>query len=223
MTMPPQFPPPSNHPSGGYPPAPQGYPTGYAPGGPPQPSDRPAPPHADLGAPAAPAKPPKTTPRQWLNLAVLVAVLGGVAWGCHHFTRSDAEKVEAGQCVAVGGGRTDPKVDITDCAATAANYVVAARLDDSVAKCPQGDYASVWQTGSGGYTLCLQLNVHRGDCIAKSFDNTTKVACGAQATHRVTDILTGTTSDAGCGDEATSYLTYSKPELLVVCLAKAGR
>lgn len=135
------------------------------------------------------------------------AIGARTAPGSHHFTRSDAEKVEAGQCVAVGGGRTDAKVDITDCAA----------------KCPQGDYASMWQTGSGGYALCLQLNVHRGDCIAKSFDNTTKVACGAQATHRVTDILTGTTSDAGCGDEATSYPTYSKPEPLVVCLAKAGR
>ncbi|MQY18091.1 LppU/SCO3897 family protein [Nocardia macrotermitis] len=158
-----------------------------------------------------------------IGLVVVVGLIYLVSWGCHQVNKPDAEKAQVGQCVKVGGTNTDPKVDITDCGSIDANYKVAERQDKSSSSCPDGNYASVWQTGSGGYNLCLQLNVKEGDCLDKQFDNTTKVTCGSsEANYRVTNVLTGTTSADTCSNAATKYLTYSKPEQMVVCLSSVN-
>ncbi|WP_157121062.1 LppU/SCO3897 family protein [Nocardia miyunensis] len=155
-----------------------------------------------------------------IGLVVVVGLIYLVSWGCHQVTKPDAEKAQVGQCVKVGGTTNDPKVDITDCSSMDANYKVAERQDKSTSTCPDGNYASVWQTGSGGYNLCLQLNVDEGDCLDKQYDNTVKVTCdSAEANYRVTNVLHNTTNDSGCSNSATKYLTYSKPEEMVVCLS----
>lgn len=154
------------------------------------------------------------------GLAVVIGLIYLASWGCHQINKPDAEKVQVGQCVKVAGTTHDPKVDITDCSSMDANYKVAERQDKSTSTCPDGNYASVWQTGSGGYNLCLQLNVKDGDCLNKQYDNTTKVACDSpEANYKVTNVLNNTTSDSGCSNSATKYLTYSKPEEMVVCLS----
>ncbi|MFF3571828.1 hypothetical protein ACFYXQ_29015 [Nocardia jiangxiensis] len=155
-----------------------------------------------------------------VGLVVVVGLVYLASWGCHQINKPDAEKAQVGQCVKVAGTTNDPKVDITDCSSMDANYKVAERQDKSSSTCPEGNYASVWQTGSGGYNLCLQLNVKDGDCLNKQFDNTTKVACdSSEANYKVTNVLNNTTSDSGCNNSATKYLTYSKPEEMVVCLS----
>jgi hypothetical protein len=165
---------------------------------------------------------------------VLVAVITACAWGCHQLTKpapTAAEKVAVGQCVKLDGIAMAPKVDITNCDSTDANYKVAAREDDDSSKCPDSNDTSVTQTGSDSYNLCLQLNVKQGDCIEKSsLSATTKVAC-ASATggmanittyYRVTDVLTGTTDDSGCSQAATQDLKYTEPDPMVVCLGPVG-
>lgn len=155
-----------------------------------------------------------------IGLAIVVGVIYLISWGCHQINKPDAEKVQVGQCVKVAGTTNDPKVDITDCGSIDANYKVVEREDKSTAPCPDSNDASVWETGSGGYNLCLQLNVQQGDCLNKESDNTTKVLCdSSDVTYKVTDVLTGTTSDSGCSNSAGKYLTYAKPDPMVVCLS----
>jgi hypothetical protein len=153
------------------------------------------------------------------NLVVLVLIVAGI-WAFHDWTKPDAQKVQVGQCVKVAGTNTDPKVDITDCGSMDANYKVIDRQNSSMATCPQGDYSSVWQFGSGGYKLCLRLNVKQGDCIHKAQDNKTKVSCDSpDANYKVTGILDGTTNTDGCSGDTSNYLSYTKPDAMVICLA----
>jgi len=148
-------------------------------------------------------------------IAVVVLAVGG--WVFHQFTKSDAEKVQVGQCVKLSGTSTDPKFAITSCDSMDANYKVVDNQDGST--CADAADESAWQTGKYSYHLCMQMNVKQGDCLHDGTDYHTKVDCGSSdADYKVTNILNGATNDSGCGDSTTKFAKYTKPDAVVICL-----
>lgn len=153
-------------------------------------------------------------------LAVSAVVIAGISWGCHQFTKSDAEKVQVGQCVKLSGTSHDPKFNITSCDSMDANYKVVDNKDGST--CPDDADASAWQTGKYSYHLCLQMNVKQGDCLHDGLDYHTKVGCGSSdADYKVTGVLAGASDDSGCSDDTKKFAKYTKPDAMVVCLGPA--
>lgn len=151
-----------------------------------------------------------------ISLIVLVVLAVG-GWGFHQLTKSDAEKVQVGQCVKLSGTSTDPKFNITSCDSMEANYKVVDNQNGST--CADEADASAWQTGKYSYHLCLQLNAKQGDCIHNGTDYHTKVDCSSSdADVKIADVLNGATDENGCPDSATKYLKYSKPAAIVYCL-----
>lgn len=154
-----------------------------------------------------------------ISLIVLVVLAVG-GWGFHQLTKSDAEKVQVGQCVKLSGTSHDPKFNITSCDSMDANYKVVDNKDGST--CPDDADASAWQTGKYSYHLCLQMNVKQGDCLHDGLNYHTKVGCGSSdADYKVTGVLTGATDDTGCSDDTKKFAKYTKPEAMVVCLGPA--
>jgi hypothetical protein len=150
-----------------------------------------------------------------ISLIVLVVLAVG-GWGFHQLTKSDAEKVQVGQCVNLSGTSTDPKFKITSCDGMEANYKVVDNQNGST--CADEADASAWQTGKYSYHLCLQLNAKQGDCIHNGADYHTKVDCSSSnADTKIAQVL-NSTDENGCPDSATKYLKYTKPAAIVYCL-----
>jgi hypothetical protein len=150
-----------------------------------------------------------------ISLIVLVVLAVG-GWGFHQLTKSDAEKVQVGQCVNLSGTSHHPKFAITSCDSMEANYKVVDNQNGST--CADDADASAWQTGKYSYHLCLQLNAKQGDCIHNNADYHTKVDCSSSdADTKIAQVLNSTDEDS-CPDSATKYLKYTKPAAIVYCL-----
>jgi hypothetical protein len=232
---PPQTPP-GGQPYGG--PPPQGPPQGQPYGGPPQGQPYGAPgggqgafgppggPSGPGGAPPAsyPTPPPppapvgkKSSTGTIIKIVLGVVVIGVVAvfaimnWG------KSASSSQAGDCIKVNtASSTNADVEKIDCNSKDAAYKVASTQDDASASCPEGNYVSYTETGSGDLLLCLTLNAKEGDCFESGTDADTRVECtDPKATFMVTKIISGTTDMAGCPGEGDKQgYAYTKPDLV---------
>lgn len=194
-------------------PPPQGQPYGEQPYG--QPQGQPFPAAPQEGAPK------KKSNAKVRAIAVIVAllVIGGV--GFYFFNVSPAS-AEAGDCIKVNkADATDADVEKIDCAGPEAVFKVGKKLDSSSASCPDGDYISYTQSGSGtDFTLCLVYNVAKGDCLTQpdAPDKARKVACGGGDVEvEVLDVMTGKTDPNECQgvEGATSGMGYSEPAMII--------
>ncbi|GAA5068115.1 hypothetical protein GCM10023318_58140 [Nocardia callitridis] len=152
---------------------------------------------------------------------LLIVVIGGI-FGLRTVFRSDGQKIEAGQCAKLAGSTYKPEFAIKECTDPEANYVVAERLDSGSADCATEDYASYYQTGKSGYTVCLRLNVAEGDCVdAGTMAASTKIACTASgADYKIGKIVQGSATPSACGADYTAdeVIAYPKPDPMTLCL-----
>ncbi|SDN37438.1 LppU/SCO3897 family protein [Allokutzneria albata] len=191
--------------------------------------------YAQLGTPAfAPAspehegkphfitpqpKPKKNQARFTVPLVVIALVLAG-----YFLLRGDAQKVDAGECIALAGGGSDPTVSIVTCEDARATYKVAKKLDDSEGACPHGDYIEYWERTrrTGGLKLCLMANAREGDCfvVTGSGQDTDLVRspCSQGGAIRVVKVHDGVSDGKLCGNPDAAW-TYSEPPA-TYCLGK---
>ncbi|WP_086823270.1 hypothetical protein [Allokutzneria sp. NRRL B-24872] len=152
-------------------------------------------------------------------LVVLALVLTG-----YFLIRGDAQKVAAGECVALAGGGTDPTVSIVTCEDARATYKVAKKLDDSDGACPHGDYIEYWERTrrTGGLKLCLMANAREGDCFVVTGSgldtDLVRAGCTQAGAIRVVKAHDGQSDGALCGNPDSAW-TYSEPAT-TYCLGK---
>ncbi|WP_280405260.1 LppU/SCO3897 family protein [Nocardia brasiliensis] len=224
----PGYPPPGT----GYPPQPgmpqQGMPQqGFPPpqGVPPQGF----PPHGGQpGFPPGAFPPPGPPPRSGGKakaIIITVVILGVIAVVALVVSvgRPDGKKVAVGECAKLSGTTYKAEFAIKECSDPEANYVVAQRIDGSNKNCENQDYASYYETGRNGYTLCLRLNVKEGDCIKSgTLAASTKVACSSAADYKIGRIVRGSADKSACGPKYTedSTIVYPKPDPMTLCLVE---
>jgi hypothetical protein len=198
-------------------PPPQGQPYGGQPQG--------EQPYGQQGQPF-PAAAPEGAPQKKSNIkvraiAVIVALLvvGGV--GFYFFNVSPAS-AEAGDCIKVNKAEeNDADVEKIDCTGPEAVFKVGKKLDSASANCPDGDYVSYMQSGSGtDFTLCLVYNVAKGDCLSQpdAPDKARKVACGGSDVEvEILDVMAGKTDPNECQgvEGATAAMGYSEPAMII--------
>ncbi|GAA3993649.1 hypothetical protein GCM10022247_11300 [Allokutzneria multivorans] len=152
-------------------------------------------------------------------LVVLALVLAG-----YFLIRGDAQKVAAGECVALAGGGADPTVSIVTCEDVRATYKVAKKLDDSDGTCPHGDYIEYWERTrrTGGLKLCLMANAREGDCFVVTGTgqdtDLVRAACAEAGAIRVVKAHDGRSDGALCGNPDSAWI-YSEPAT-TYCLGK---
>ncbi|MFG2191032.1 hypothetical protein [Streptomyces sp. NPDC048639] len=170
---------------------PQGYghppqpPQGY--GHPPQPQQpygHPPQPQQGYGfpqPPGGPQRPPQRNPRRsplrgLVNVVVLLAVFGGIAWYVWDYNtdpnggKAKAEasqsaqakenekyRPEVGDCVKVDDPQGDPQPEVVDCGSAEAEYKMGDMLYGPDKKCGQRfDYGIEYSSSRGGdHTLCF--------------------------------------------------------------------
>ena len=149
-------------------------------------------------------------------LGVLVVAFGVlVAVGIHHDVEQDNAALP-GQCVNLPGSGASLTLQVVDCTAPSASYLVAARSPSKTGTCPTGDYVKYVQTAriGGDFTLCLAYNWKPGDCFTDDINASTgaqRINCTlgpGPNRHKVTQVLTGT-DKTKC---ASGYqVTYTQP------------
>ncbi|MGW5381774.1 LppU family putative lipoprotein [Nocardia sp. NPDC003963] len=129
-----------------------------------------------------------------------------------------------GDCVTLSGTMTDAEIDHAQCGSAESNYKVVAKAptqDGCASDVDQTYYVTLGGREQGA--LCLDIDWVEGECmtVPTGSDSPTHSPCtpGKPDTVRVVKILTGTTDEAGCPDDATSYYTYDE-RLLVTCVAE---
>lgn len=134
-------------------------------------------------------------------------------------TAEPGEAIDAqpGDCIKVNvASATNADVETVDCSLPDAMYRVATREETDTESCPNDQYVSY--TEEGQLLLCLQLNVAKGDCLAVTDAQDTRVECTASdATYKVVDVLDGVDDETKCSDATTDVITYPKPPL-TICL-----
>ncbi|WP_159080144.1 LppU/SCO3897 family protein [Nocardia suismassiliense] len=227
----PGYPPPQPGYGPAYPP-PQGFPppnNGFAPpqGFPPPGNGFPPPGFPPPGQPGFPPGPPPQRPRGRSGLSKVIAfitvfvVAGLVVFGIRTVLAADGDKVDVGECAKLSGSTYKAEFATKNCSDAEANYVVAQRIDGADKDCPTKQYASYYQTGRNGYTLCLRLNVKEGDCIESGvLSASTKVACTSTADFKIGRIIRGSADKSACGATSTEdeAIVYPKPDPLTLCL-----
>ncbi|MFI5718492.1 hypothetical protein [Nocardia sp. NPDC051750] len=131
---------------------------------------------------------------------------------------------EIGDCVTLSGTMMDAEIDHATCGSPESNYKVVAKTptqDGCASDVDQTYYVTLGGEEQGA--LCLDIDWVEGQCITipSGMDSPTHSPCtpGTPDTVRVVKILTGTTDEAGCPAESTSYYTYDE-RLLVTCVAE---
>ena len=222
--QPPQYGRPTPQQGWGQPPQ-QPTPQGWAP--PQQPGFGQQPPYGPPGVQPAfgqpafgqplPPMPPAKKGGGKVKLVITLVVVVGVLVGGYFLNKSAPASANPGDCInIVSASIVDPKIEKVDCGSTDAAYKVALNLDSASDKCPEGDYGSYSESGrrSSGFTLCLMLNAAEGDCFKTEGNfvsgKTTKVTCGADASYKVSKIVTGSVDKAACGSDGNE-LVYSQP------------
>jgi hypothetical protein len=186
---------------------------------PPAPS---AAPHAVLGA-FDDATPRRRSVIGVLVLAVLaVAVVGAALWSTGSPGTSSSTDLSQGDCLASSGGQT---VIGLDCTAPDAEFVIAARFDNTTddSRCFTASSDVVLVTREN-VVLCLNYLARIGDCLyAGATDDVGKAPCRTssgstpQGLFRVIAVLTDTVSARGCQPGTLETLVHRDiPE--VVCL-----
>ncbi|SHE78657.1 LppU/SCO3897 family protein [Streptoalloteichus hindustanus] len=163
-------------------------------------------------APPAPAPPArkKTNPLK-IVVPVLVALLaiGGIAYTYFN----DGASAKVGDCASVSGNAKDAKYQALDCGNDKATYKVAKVLENPSDSCPSGDYDTYTQTARRGkdFKLCLMPNLQEGSCykVGEDGKDITKVACGAEATIKISKVVRDKADEAACGDDKA--FAYPEP------------
>lgn len=131
---------------------------------------------------------------------------------------------EIGQCVTLSGTMMDAEIDHAECGSEKSNYKVVAKAptqDECAADVDQTYYVTLGGEEQGA--LCLDIDWVVGQCmtIPAGMDSPAHSPCtaGKPETVRVLAILPGTTDEAGCPAETTSYYTYDERKL-VTCVAE---
>ncbi len=129
----------------------------------------------------------------------------------------EAIDAQPGDCIKVNiASATNADVETVDCSLPEAMYKVATREETDTETCPNDQYVSY--TEEGQLLLCLQLNVAKGDCLAVTDSEDTRVECtSADATYKVVDVLDGVDDETRCTDPTTDVITYPQPPL-TICL-----
>ncbi|GAA3026757.1 LppU/SCO3897 family protein [Actinokineospora globicatena] len=225
----------------GTPPGGQAYPQGPGtpPGGqqlPPQPGygQAPPPPHGQqpVGFPAAPPQvdPPakRGSGKKIFRIVVLLVAVVGIGIAAFAYFTKSAATASVGDCIKVNKDTSDDAdVEKIDCASQEAVFKVGKKLDSGAATCPsESDYLEYEESSrrgnSGGFSLCLVLNVKKGDCLSDldSPAKTKKIACG---THQIEilDVVDGKVDEAACGEDANLNFKYDEPKLTICTKASA--
>ncbi|MGW4381690.1 LppU/SCO3897 family protein [Kitasatospora sp. NPDC004531] len=136
----------------------------------PQPPQNPQPPVAPEAAgqapfqygqaPQVPVAPKKTIGKKLLSglgILVLVIIIGVVKFVIRDATTEKPVHAKVGQCVAVTGSETDPKVDNVGCDDSKATHTVEKVIDNTFDTHACGDEfdALAQQLGSDKFVLCL--------------------------------------------------------------------
>lgn len=197
-------------------------------------------PQAGGAGPPAPTPPPRAAPQAVLGafddvsprrrsvigvlvLAVLaVVVVGAALWSTGSPGTSSSTDLAQGDCLAASGGRT---VIGLDCTAPDAEFVIAARFDDTTddSRCFMASSDVVLVTREN-VVLCLNYLARIGDCLyAGNTDDVGKAPCRTSSgstprgLFRVIAVLTDTVSARGCPPGTLETLVHRDiPE--VVCL-----
>ena len=160
----------------------------------------------------------------WIALAVVVAVLVGVAlWSGNSDSTSSSGDLQPGDCLSSAGGQS---VIPIDCSATDAEFEVTARYPDSTnsARCSAVSSDVVLVTKDDA-VLCLNYRAAVGECLyAGSATEVGKTACrtpGSSSTptglFRVIAVLSGTLDAGKCPTGTLESLVHVASNE-VVCL-----
>jgi hypothetical protein len=196
-----------------------------------QPHPPPRPQVGGYGVPWPPAPPPPPKAKGPLIVATvaITVVLGVIVYifvgNRHDGSTAAPTRASAGDCIKVNtASSVDADVAKIDCTSPDAVYKVGKRIQGADRTCPSDSYDVYTQSGRGtGFTLCLMLNAHEGDCFAGvtgAAATTKKVACtatGAEA--RVIDVVDGRAAEGACPAETGLALVYPEPGE-TVCLAE---
>ncbi len=133
-----------------------------------------------------------------------------------------ASDAQPGDCIKVNSaGASNADVETIDCSADEAIYKVATREEDSTATCPNESY--VQYTEDGTLSLCMELNVHDGDCLEVGENSDQRADCSSpSATHRVVGVLDGVDDETQCDEESTDVITYPQPPLTICLVSPAS-
>lgn len=131
---------------------------------------------------------------------------------------------EIGDCVELGGTMMDAEIDHAACGSPESNYKVVGKAPNKDACASDVDQTYyVTRGGEEQGALCLDIDWVVGQCltIPTGMDEPSHSPCtpGTPDTVRVLAILPGTTDEAGCPADATSYYTYEERRL-VTCVAE---
>lgn len=142
--------------------------------------------------------------------AVIAVIAGFVVLAVITWTRGAVAAGE-GDCVKVSSAQ-DAQAERVDCGTREAAYRVGKKLENTSARCPEGDYT----TWTGGDTkLCLVLNAKQGDCFRSGPDRAAeRVDCGAAADIEILKVVTGRVDKAECA-EGNLFATYAEPPTTV--------
>ncbi|MEU1981252.1 hypothetical protein [Nocardia sp. NPDC019395] len=131
---------------------------------------------------------------------------------------------EIGECVTLSGTMSAAEIDHAACGSPESNYKVVAKAptqDGCASDVDQTYYVTRGGVEQGA--LCLDIDWVEGECITmpSGSDSPAHSPCtpGTPDLVRVVKILTGTTDEAGCPTETTSYYTYDERQL-VTCVAE---
>ena len=219
---PPPQTPPGGQPYGGPPPntPPGGQPFGGTP-----PQGQPGP-----GGPAYPAAPAQGAPaakpggnkalKIVIGLVVAALVVGGVLF----FNRNAASNAEVGDCIKVNSAEAnDADVEKIDCASEEGIYQVGAKLDGTTGECPSEFYDQYTQSGDGSdFTLCLLLNLDKGDCI-NGLQEAGKVVIADCASAEFSVAEAADSVDESVCAEGSIPVTYPKPDPgRTLCFVEGG-
>lgn len=136
-------------------------------------------------------------------------------------TEDPGQAIDAqpGDCIKVNvASSTNADVQTVDCAQEEAIYRVATREEIDTAECPNDQY--VTYTEEGQLLLCLQLNVHEGDCLVVTDSQDERVDCSsAEVTNTVVAVLDGVDDETQCAGDTAEVITYPQPPL-TICLGE---
>lgn len=216
---PPPQTPPGGQPYGG--PPPQTPPGGQPFGGPP--------PQGQPGGPGYPAAPAQAAPapkggNKALKIVIGIVIGAVVVGGVLFFNRNSASNAEVGDCIKVNSAdANDADVEKIDCNSDEGIYQVGAKLDSASGSCPSEFYDQYTQTGGDSdFTLCLMLNLDKGECIdgIESAGEVVKADCGS-AGYTVAEAADSV--DESICPEGSIPLTYPDPSPgRTLCIAQNG-
>ncbi|WP_394829148.1 hypothetical protein [Pendulispora albinea] len=162
-------------------------------------------------------------------VALLVATIAGCA------AKDDPVKAQVGSCLEARGkgGKTGDDFHIVDCNAPEAAYKVISKGK----RCTDVTNGSL-EVGrrKSRRELCLTLNAKEGDCFYQEISfptgKATKVACGPEATFRITKVAAGVADASVCGKDVPNWtktpdvlpraIVYRDPALTVCADTPSG-